>query len=280
MKETQARVYLPHVAPEVADLVETGFLKPCIFDLADGVYTKEFAEKVQTLPRFEISAQPLEIPPALLALPPDSEVIFRCNESDTVKPAWLVLSIFRGKMERQAKGLFEISEAAKILSESCTGANGQTIPREHFANDMREAFFSGALAFFNERLTLMNPKNEDESLIFGAYGETTTPQAINQWLESTGSLHRFPSPEPVVAVPASQASPEPVQAAPFSHSKESQEQRQARRHQMCLDAGLRLPDNDYASLPRGIGAIAKRERITRQSFSEDVKAHIRRLSGR
>jgi hypothetical protein len=49
---------------------------------------------------------------------------------------------------------------------------------------------------------------------------------------------------------------------------------------MCIDAGLNLPDNDYAALPRGIGAIAKQERITRQSFAEDVKAHIRRLSGR
>lgn len=224
MREIQARVYLPHVAPEVADLVETGFLKPCIFDLKDGVYTKEFAKKVQTLPRFELSARPLEIPPALLALSPDSEVIFRCNESDTVKPAWLVLAIFRGKMERQAKGLFDISEAAKILSESCAGANGQAIPHEHFANDMREAFFSGTLAFFNERLTLMNPKNEDESLIFGSYGETTTPQAINAWLESTGSPHRFPeavgTPAPLVdAAPAPQASPEPVQAAPAGRAR-------------------------------------------------------------
>ena len=83
-----------------------------------------------------------------------------------------------------------------------------------------------------------------------------------------------------VARPAPAAQVEPVQAAPASHSKESQEQRQERRYKMCIDAGLKMPDNDYATLPRGIGDLATREGIKRQSFSEDVKAHIRRLNGR
>lgn len=249
MREIQARVYLPHVAPEVADLVETGFLKPCIFDLKDGVYTKEFAKKVQTLPRFELSARPLEIPPALLALSPDSEVIFRCNESDTVKPAWLVLSIFRGKMERQAKGLFELSEAAEILSESCKGARGQAIPSKYFTKSMAEAFFSGVLPFFNDGLILMNPMNEDETFNFGGYGETTTPQAINAWLESTGSPHRFPDAvvmlAPLVeAVPAPQASPEPVQAAPAKRVLASEVQDAA------ILAAIREAGHDPLALPR------------------------------
>lgn len=219
MKETQARVYLPQVVPEVAELVETGFLKPCIFDLADGLYTKEFADKVQTLPRFELSARPLEIPPALLALPSDSEVIFRQGQVDRVATVWLVLHCFKSKMERQAKGFFELSEAAEILSESCAGANGRAIPSEGFSKDMRAAFFSGGLQFFNERLTKINPEDEDEDCIFGGYGETTTAKAINAWLEGMGSPHRFPEPvetpaPPVAGVPAPQASPEPVQAAP------------------------------------------------------------------
>lgn len=245
MKETQARVYLPHVAPEVSELIEKGFLKPHIFDWKDGVYTKEFAEKVQTLPRFELSARPLEIPPALLALPTDSEVFCRDEFGfDSVMTAGLVSFSLRKKIERQVKGFFKLSEAAEILSESCVGANGQAIPSEHFANDMREAFFSGALAFFNERLTLMNPKNEDETLIFGSYGETTTPQAINAWLESTGSPHRFPDavgmPAPLVdAAPAPQASPEPVQAAPAAVPSETErpEARQNRRLSRLRDLG-------------------------------------------
>lgn len=71
----------------------------------------------------------------------------------------------------------------------------------------------------------------------------------------------------------------PPQSWTFSQ-EESKEQRQARRYQMCVDAKLDMPDNDYATLPRGIGELAKREGISRQAFSEDVKAHIARMSER
>lgn len=60
---------------------------------------------------------------------------------------------------------------------------------------------------------------------------------------------------------------------------ESQLERQEKRYNMCVDAGLEMPSDDYAHLPRGVGAVAKREGITRQAFAEDVKAHIRRLKG-
>jgi hypothetical protein len=52
--------------------------------------------------------------------------------------------------------------------------------------------------------------------------------------------------------------------------------RQARRYQMCLDAGLPMPKDDYSAMPRGIGKVAESEGILRQSFTQDVKAHIRR----
>lgn len=58
---------------------------------------------------------------------------------------------------------------------------------------------------------------------------------------------------------------------------ETPEQRQARRYSMCVNAGLTLPNNDYANLPRGIGALAKQEGVSRQAFSADVKKHINRL---
>ncbi len=47
-----------------------------------------------------------------------------------------------------------------------------------------------------------------------------------------------------------------------------------RRYQMCIDAKMELPDNDYATLPRGINVLAKREGITTQAFSKSVKKHI------
>jgi len=52
--------------------------------------------------------------------------------------------------------------------------------------------------------------------------------------------------------------------------------RQSRRYQMGIDAGLEMPTDDYAAMPRGIGKVAKIEKITRQAFTEDLKAHIRR----
>lgn len=76
----------------------------------------------------------------------------------------------------------------------------------------------------------------------------------------------------------------PAEAAPSAQwdhqGAETTEARRARRYQACIDAKLPLPDNDYAALPRGIGELAKREGITRQSFAEDVKAHIRALKGK
>ena len=81
---------------------------------------------------------------------------------------------------------------------------------------------------------------------------------------------------PVFEAPA--LAPEPQAEAPAVG--ESQEQRQARRYQACIAAGLTMPTDDYSHLPRGVGRLAKAEGITRQAFAEDVKAHIRRLNGR
>lgn len=61
---------------------------------------------------------------------------------------------------------------------------------------------------------------------------------------------------------------------------ETTQERQARRFKMCVKAGLPMPDNDYAALPRGIGRLARAEGISPQAFSKDVKAHIARSQGR
>lgn len=82
------------------------------------------------------------------------------------------------------------------------------------------------------------------------------------------------TPAPSASAPAV-SRPEPV--APPAESKEA---RQASRYQACISAGLPMPTDTYASLPRGIGKLAKDEGITRQAFAEDVKAHIGRLHGR
>jgi hypothetical protein len=67
----------------------------------------------------------------------------------------------------------------------------------------------------------------------------------------------------------------PAKAAKVS--KESAAERNRRRYQMCVDAGLNMPDNDYAALPDGIKDVAATEGISRQALSNSVKAHIATL---
>ncbi len=204
MKDSEVRAYFPKVSQEFAELVHQGTYLPNVVDWADEVYTRECAEKIPNLLRVVVEARPQEILPALVALPPDAEVVLRERGGDSVVKAWLAKSIVESKIQRQARGFFELSEAAEILSESCADASEQPIPSEEFFKAMSKAFFSGQLPFFNHGLTLMDFQNEDETFNFGMYGETTTPKAINAWLESTGSPHKFPEPTtpptpPVVA---------------------------------------------------------------------------------
>lgn len=73
---------------------------------------------------------------------------------------------------------------------------------------------------------------------------------------------------------------QPQAAAPAPVVGENAEQRQARRWQMCLDAGLSMPQDTYAQLPRGINEIAKAEGITRQALAQDLNAYRERLFGK
>lgn len=75
---------------------------------------------------------------------------------------------------------------------------------------------------------------------------------------------------------ASEAKQAEPQAAPVA----SQEQRQADRWQLCIDAGLTMPTDTYSHFPRGIGRVAKGLKITRQALQQDLSAHRERLFGK
>jgi hypothetical protein len=57
---------------------------------------------------------------------------------------------------------------------------------------------------------------------------------------------------------------------------ESRDERQKRRFEMCVKAGLQMPDNDYSRLPDGIGAQARVEGVSTAMFSKDLKSYISR----
>ena len=76
-------------------------------------------------------------------------------------------------------------------------------------------------------------------------------------------------PQAAQTLPAN-TEPEPVVEVPEDEPR--------RRYQMCIDAGLEMPDNDYAKLPAGINLLAEKEGISKQAFSKSVKKHLATLS--
>ena len=81
-------------------------------------------------------------------------------------------------------------------------------------------------------------------------------------------------------VPAQTAPPAPVQTAHkvpalVVQAKETKEQRQDRRLEACTNAGLCF-ESYKGRLPDGVGDVACREGVKRQSFSQGVKAALER----
>lgn len=62
-----------------------------------------------------------------------------------------------------------------------------------------------------------------------------------------------------------------------SSAPETKEQRQDRRLQSCIDDGLAMDTKDaLLRLPDGVGKVAEREGVKRQTYSADVKAALKR----
>lgn len=173
-----------------------------------------------------------------------------------------------GHSSRQARrfaaGLFTPEEVGLLLALELGRA-------EEWAARLAEQLLQAA---YREEIRLRDPETE---LL---QGEHTSRQGngvlkrgdVNDWLERQGASYRWADPAPAAVV----AAPSPVVTL---SADEIKSQRQARRYQACVDAGLILPSDDYGAMPRGIGKVAERLGITRQTLTADVKAHIRRLGG-
>lgn len=62
-------------------------------------------------------------------------------------------------------------------------------------------------------------------------------------------------------------------------NNETAVQRQKRRYEACIKAGLAIDtQNTYTHLPRGVGKLAKAEGISTAAFTKDVKLHIERTT--
>ena len=166
-----------------------------------------------------------------------------------------------------ATGRCTLHEAAEIFSIEAGEHN------EVILSKLEAAARSGLLPVFDPG---RNMRRE--------YGDSTRVRVfdvevfcddLNKWLDANEPRvsYRFPVLAPLTGAPSFIVQRHTQGDASFSATA----QRQATRYQMCIDAGLPMPADDYSHLPRGIGKIAKGLGITRQSLSDDLKAYINRL---
>ena len=158
--------------------------------------------------------------------------------------------------------LFTCGEAASEISRQKKHTADQARQLE---KAMRAAIFAGELGNYDYRtgLLIVPPFSIATPLV-------VRMADVEDWLNSPSYKARLR------ATTAEQTHAMPVMVVDSLTDSETREARQARRYQMCVDAGLTMPRTDYDAMPRGIDKVAALEKITRQAFTEDVKAHIRR----
>jgi hypothetical protein len=146
------------------------------------------------------------------------------------------------------------TEATELISKQEKHAAGHSAK---FADEMFKAIRSGDLPSYDYR----------SGKLLSIPIPFVTPlgvrrDEVNKWLKTTSWgftwYGQAPAPEPKTP---------------------TAEQRQTDRWKACTDAGLQMPTDTYKSYPRGIGAVAKKLGIARQSLKEDLDKHRERLFG-
>ena len=80
-----------------------------------------------------------------------------------------------------------------------------------------------------------------------------------------------------VSADARAATPQPAEpVATKEEKKERQERRQDERLRMCIDAKLKMPTSAVGRMPDGIGKVAEKAGVSRQTFTADVRAALAR----
>lgn len=195
----------------------------------------------------------------------------------------------RQVMERQAQGRYFQEEVAEILAQQVSNKFPETWiegEKNRMYGKIYTAFMDGKLRFYRVGMPLTPLSDSNEWFVHPLrYGEYTFPKDVNKWLSDVGAEIRFPE---SLAAESTSNEPESVEANSTSNETEvllgksasskleSKEQRQDRRLQACIDAGLQMQLSHLSRLPDGIGKLAEKEGIKRQSFSADVKAALER----
>lgn len=198
------------------------------------------------------------------------------SSDDFLKPIWLNL---------RPASRFPIKEAAAL---SC-GIN----PEYAWVIDFpvaAEGTTLSALSLAQERLDFL--KENRSNAVVGSISLSELARLLLAEDESAYLPVEFPGRRPAAAPGAHQScgfearqsatqdTPALNLSTPSSPAKgekaEAAIDRQDRRLAACLAKGLKMPTDEWSHLPAGVGQLAKLEGVTRQAFSQDVRAALSR----
>lgn len=162
-----------------------------------GLFGLSFEDATAPMPEFREKARPRRVDPELLALDPDSKVLFHSlpglQTGCATGPASQVVAQVEEQIARQASGFFTLEEAGHILTNANAGCDVRDLIRR-----MMTAKVKG------RRL----PREPGSKLpvLEGADSFTflwvASPEDIDAWLEEEGAPYRFPkAPEAAEPVP-------------------------------------------------------------------------------
>ena len=157
------------------------------------------------LPTFVWAARPLEIPPALLELDPESYVRISNGKggSGTVVAGDYIKEL-RETIARQADGFYTIQEASHILAEEVPGMNAIG-----WQNKFNEAWCSCVLVVRDRTTT-----KKSLSVAKVDYTDFVKDVDVDAWLKNDGGAYLFPRGKPIAAsAPVVTAQTETVESA-------------------------------------------------------------------
>lgn len=154
------------------------------------------------LPTFVWAARPLEIPPALLELAPESYVRISNGKGGTgTVVAGDYIKELREMIERQSNGFYTVQEASHIFADSVGGISAM-----HWQAKMNDAYLAGKLV---GRDATTVPKISSSAYL--GWSDLVKDTDLDAWLVAVDSRHRFPQ-----ATRPQAATPVPVGGLDYS----------------------------------------------------------------
>jgi hypothetical protein len=210
-------------------------------------------------PVFRVPVRPMEVPADLLALPPDTEVIYIEAEKagwsgNGATSAGKLADSIKQTIQRHGDGWFFAQEAAQLL------ADAHQVDAVDVFRRMGDGFRNGDLATFSIESKLKRQATEE----WGGWSYFVTPDSVDVWLAEQGAPYLFPA---QARASSTQRPPVPEAVAPAPRPMLQQAHQEAEILRVLSELGCNpkaLPRNVPGK--RGVKADAR----GRLSFSTGV----------